>query len=105
MKMKCPEEEILARYLDYQLPSKEWERIRAHCFFCDNCQKIVRVAAEAIKLRRNRLGSGPGEKNNQYAEALRLGLLLQPPHDPKWAADAQRMSDSAKKRGILKWPD
>ncbi|NQS89755.1 hypothetical protein HQ584_08215 [Patescibacteria group bacterium] len=98
---KCPDEKTLVRYLDYRLPSKQWDEVRGHCYFCDNCQKIVRVSAEAIKLRRNRLGSGPGEKNNQYAEALRLGLLLQPPHDPRFAKDADRLRVKALRKGTL----
>lgn len=91
---KCPDEKTLISYLDHRLPGEEWYKVRGHCYFCKNCQKIVGIAAEAISLRRNRLGLSQLEEQNSGLEALKLGLLISPPNDPKW----QKAADELKKR-------
>lgn len=81
---KCPDEKTLAGYLDYRLPSKEWEDVRGHCYFCKECQKVVRSFVEATNLRRQRLGGLENKKEDEILETFRLGLLASPPNDPKW---------------------
>jgi hypothetical protein len=89
---KCPDEETLTSYLDYRLSTENWNKVRGHCYFCDKCKKIVSVVAKAISLRRNRLGLSQREKQSEGVEALRLGLLLQPPNDPEWENMAKNIS-------------
>lgn len=98
---KCPDEKILAEYLDYRLPSKQWQEVRAHCYFCDDCQKIVRIATEAISLRRNRLGLSENEKKNEIPEALRLGILSNSPGNPAFARDAAKLHLKMLREGHL----
>lgn len=92
---KCPDEATLAGYLDYRLPSKDWQDVRGHCYFCKKCQKIVRIFVKAIELRRQRVGLLENNRDNELLETWRLGLLKSPPGDPKWAKVAEEVQKRA----------
>lgn len=99
---KCPDEETLTAYLDYRLSTENWNKVRGHCYFCDDCQRIIRVVAKAISLRRGRLGLSQVEKQKEGAEALKLGLLLQPPNDPKWEKLARNIGKRLRKNKTIR---